>query len=62
MIRESKDRYYLNIASEVSKRATCLRRKYGAVIVKDDRIASTGYCGAPRGVKNCCDVGICKRQ
>ena len=62
MLRPSKDDYYLNLAMDVAKRSTCLRRKYGAVIVKDDRIISTGYNGAPRGQINCNDKGICLRQ
>lgn len=61
-MRPSKDEYYLNIASQVAERGTCLRRKFGAVIVKDDQIISTGYVGAPRGTKNCCDVGQCPRE
>ncbi len=61
-IRPTKVDYYLDIARQVSMRSTCLRRNYGAVIVKDDHIVSTGYNGAPRGVKNCMDVGICPRQ
>ncbi|MCF8032731.1 MAG: dCMP deaminase family protein [Desulfarculaceae bacterium] len=60
--RPSKDAYYLNLAREVSHRGTCLRRRYGAVIVKDDQIVSTGYAGAPRGVANCVDLGVCLRQ
>lgn len=60
--RVSKDNYYLNIAKEVSKRSTCLKRHYGAVIVKDDEIIATGYNGSPRGETNCCDVGNCKRM
>ena len=60
--RPSKDEYYLNIAEAVSARSTCLRRKYGAVIVKDDEIISTGYNGSPRGAKNCSDVGYCERD
>ncbi|MCF8041408.1 MAG: dCMP deaminase family protein [Desulfarculaceae bacterium] len=60
--RPSKDAYYLEIAREVSRRGTCLRRQYGAVIVKDDQIVSTGYAGAPRGVANCVDLGRCLRQ
>lgn len=55
------DRYFLNIAREVSRRATCFRRRYGAVIVKDNSIVSTGYNGAPRGMKDCLEVGICTR-
>lgn len=61
MNRISKDEYYLNIALAVSKRSTCLKRHYGCIIVKDDRIVSTGYNGSPRGDINCCDVGACKR-
>ena len=60
--RPSKDEYYLSIAEAVLARSTCLRRKYGAVIVKDDEIISTGYNGAPRGAKNCCDIGYCYRE
>jgi len=60
--RVSEDQYYLNIAREVAGRATCLRRKFGAVIVKNKQIISTGYCGAPRGTANCCDVGLCLRE
>ena len=51
--RMSKDKYYLNIADAVLDRSTCLRRKYGAIIVKNDEILSTGYNGAPRGRDNC---------
>jgi len=61
-MRISKDEYYLNIAREVAKRGTCLRRNYGAVIVNNDRIVSTGYNGAPRGEPNCCDTGKCTRR
>ncbi len=60
--RPTKDQYYLNIAREVCRRGTCLRRQYGAVIVKDDQIVSTGYAGAPRGVANCVDLGVCLRE
>ncbi|MBU1742945.1 MAG: cytidine deaminase [Proteobacteria bacterium] len=60
--RIGKDRYYLNIAREVSRRGTCLRRNYGAVIVNQDQIISTGYTGAPRGVVNCIDLGVCRRE
>ena len=59
--RPSKNDYYLNIAKAVSERSTCLRRHYGAVIVKDDEIISTGYNGSPRGLENCCDRGTCER-
>jgi dCMP deaminase len=60
--RPDKDLYYLNIAKEVARRSTCLRRWYGAVIVKNDQIISTGYAGAARGAVNCSDTGICPRQ
>lgn len=61
MNRPDKDHYYLDIAKAVAKRSTCLRRQYGAVIVKNDEIIATGYNGAPRGAPNCCDTGECKR-
>lgn len=61
-IRPGKDEYYLSIAREVAKRGTCLRRQYGAVIVNDDQIVSTGYAGSPRGVANCVDLGTCLRE
>lgn len=61
MERISKEQYYLNIALAVSKRSTCLKRRYGAVIVKNDEIIATGYNGSPRGEVNCCDLGYCKR-
>lgn len=61
-MRLSKREYYLSIALAVSWRSTCLRKQYGAVIVKDDEIISTGYNGAPRGELNCCDVGKCARE
>ena len=60
--RMSKDKYYLNIADAVLDRSTCLRRKYGAIIVKNDEILSTGYNGAPRGRKNCVALGYCTRE
>jgi len=60
--RPSKDEYYLSIALEVSRRGTCLRRNYGAVVVNRDHIVSTGYSGAPRGQRNCIDIGRCPRQ
>ena len=62
MSRIGKREYYLNIAAAVARRSTCLRRQYGAVIVKDDRIISTGYNGSARGEDNCCDVGYCWRE
>ena len=61
-IRLSKTDYYLNIAADVAKRGTCLRRNYGAVIVRNDEIIATGYTGAPRGSLNCSETGICRRQ
>lgn len=62
MSRRDKTNYYLDLADVVSKRGTCLRRNYGAVIVKNDEVISTGYVGAPRGRKNCSDMGVCIRQ
>ena len=60
--RTDKHNYYLDIAQTVAERGTCLRRNYGAIIVKNDQIVSTGYTGAPRGRKNCIDTGVCTRQ
>ena len=62
MNRISKENYYLDIAETVIGRATCLRRCYGAIIVKNDEIISTGYNGAPRGRANCTDMGYCTRE
>ena len=62
MDRISKENYYLDIAQTVLERATCLRRVYGAIIVKNDEIISTGYNGAPRGRANCSDLGYCSRE
>ncbi|MDD5931403.1 MAG: dCMP deaminase family protein [Oscillospiraceae bacterium] len=62
MGRISKENYYLDIAETVLERATCLRRVYGAIIVKNDEIISTGYNGAPRGRANCVDMGYCSRE
>lgn len=62
MERRDKVNYYLDIAQTVAERGTCLRRNYGAIIVKNDEIISTGYVGAPRGRKNCSDLGFCIRQ
>ena len=62
MDRISKENYYLDIAQTVLERATCLRRVYGAIIVKNDEIISTGYNGAPRGRANCVDMGYCSRE
>ncbi|MCL2083156.1 MAG: deaminase [Oscillospiraceae bacterium] len=62
MGRTDKENYYLDIAEAVLVRGTCLRRNYGAIIVANDVIVSTGYCGAPRGRANCCDLDHCERQ
>lgn len=61
MARPSKTQYYLDIAAAVAARSTCLRRQYGAVIVKNDTIVSTGYNGTARNRANCCDIGECYR-
>ena len=60
--RRDKHNYYLDIAETVAERGTCLRRNYGCIIVKNDEIVSTGYTGAPRGRKNCLDMGMCTRE
>lgn len=62
MSRVDKDNYYLDIAQTVAERGTCLRRNFGAIIVKNDAIISTGYNGAPRGRTNCSDLGTCRRE
>ncbi len=62
MIRRDKINYYLDLAETVSQRSTCLRKRYGAVIVKNDEVVSTGYVGAPRGRANCIDLGYCIRE
>lgn len=62
MERIDKHNYYLDICETVLERGTCLRRNYAAIIVKHDEIISTGYSGAPRGRKNCCDLGYCRRE
>ena len=62
MARIDKENYYLDIAETVLERSTCMRRCYGAIIVQDDEIVSTGYNGAPRGRKNCADLGYCTRE
>ena len=62
MDRRDKQNYYLDIAETVLERGTCLRRNFGAIIVKNDVIISTGYVGAPRGRANCCDIGKCRRM
>lgn len=62
MTRRDKTNYYLDIAEAVCARSTCLRRKFGAIVVKNDEIISTGYNGAPRGRKNCVDLDFCYRE
>ncbi len=62
MTRRDKINYYLDIAESVLKRGTCMRRNFGAIIVKNDEIISTGYVGAPRGRMNCSDLGYCMRE
>ena len=62
MNRLDKKNYYLDIAETVLERGTCLRRNFGAIIVNHDEIISTGYVGAPRGRKNCIDLGVCVRE
>lgn len=62
MERVSKENYYLDIAQTVATRSTCLRKSFGAIIVKNDTIISTGYNGAPRGRLNCSDIGKCIRD
>jgi dCMP deaminase len=59
--RPSWDEYFLEVAHLVAKRATCLRRRVGAVLVKDKKILATGYNGAPSGLKHCIDIG-CLRE
>ena len=62
MQRRDRENYYLDIAKAVLGRGTCLRRNFGAIIVKNDQILSTGYAGAPRGRQNCSDLGVCLRE
>ena len=62
MERINKENYYLDIAQTVLERGPCMRRNFGAIIVKNDQIVSSGYTGAPRGRKNCSDVGHCTRE
>lgn len=61
-MRPSKDTYYLKLARVVAERSTCLRSRYGSVIVNHDRVVSSGYNGSPRGVSNCSDIGSCRRD
>ena len=60
--RPSKDEYYLDLARSVARRATCLKVEIGAVIIRDDQVVATGYCGAPRGTKSSLEHGFCLRQ
>jgi len=60
--RPSWDEYFMAITNEVATRSTCLRRKIGAIIVKDKRILTTGYNGAPKNVKSCLEIGSCLRE
>ena len=62
MERVDKINYYLDIAETISERGTCTRKNWGAIIVKNDEIISTGYSGAPRGRKNCIDLGYCTKK
>lgn len=62
MTRTDKENYYLDIAETVLERGTCLRRNFGAIIVHNDEIVSSGYSGAPRGRRNCIDTGVCVRE
>ncbi|MBU5486127.1 cytidine deaminase [Clostridium sp. MSJ-11] len=62
MERIDKNNYYLDICSTILERGTCLRRNFAAIIVKNDEIIATGYSGAPRGRKNCCNIGYCRRE
>ncbi|MCL2070979.1 MAG: deaminase [Oscillospiraceae bacterium] len=62
MKRRDRINYYLDIALVVSERGTCLRRKFGSIIVNNDEIISTGFVGSPRGRENCCDRGVCLRD
>lgn len=62
MERIDKHNYYLDICETILERGTCLRRNFAAIIVKNDEIISTGYSGAPRGRKNCSDLGYCRRE
>ena len=61
-MRQGKEQYYLNIAKQVAQRSTCFRIKFGAIIVRDDQIISTGYNGAPRKTKDCFERGNCLRD
>lgn len=60
--RVDKVNRFLDSAETEAKKGTCLRNNYGSIIVKNDEIIATGYTGAPRGRKNCCDLGECRRR
>jgi dCMP deaminase len=60
--RPTWDEYFASITRQVATRSTCLRRKVGAIIVKNKRILTTGYNGAPMGVRNCLEIGTCLRE
>ena len=62
LVRRDKENYYLDIAQAVAGRGTCLSRNFGALIVKHAQLLSPGYLGAPRGRRNCCDLGTCLRE
>lgn len=62
MARPTWDQYFMRITQEVAQRSTCLRRQVGAIIVKDKRILTTGYNGAPRGLAHCLDVGCLRDE
>lgn len=61
-LRPKKEEYYLEIAKTIALRSPCLRRKYGAIVVKNDTILATGYNGSARGVINCFEVGCIKEE
>ena len=60
--RPDKDEYYLSIAKQISQRSTCLKKKFGAIIVKEENIIAAGYMGSPRGTPNCIDIGKCAQE
>lgn len=61
-MRPTKTEYFMSLAELVASRSTCIRRQYGAVIVNNGIVVSTGYNGSPKGDINCCDVGFCQRE
>ena len=60
--RPEKEEYYMSIARQIAQRSTCIRRRYGAVIVREDNIIAAGYVGSPRGTPNCIDLGTCTQE